>query len=53
MRVVGKIERYIEQPLKRRIIEELRPKHKEARPPSKKKNKSKEKNVSNKENNKE
>ncbi len=48
MRVVGKIERYIEQPLKRRIIEELRPKHKEARPPSKKKTKSKEKNVSKK-----
>ncbi len=37
MRIVGKIERYIEQPLKRRIIEELRPKHKEARVPSKKK----------------
>ncbi|WP_394205135.1 ATP-dependent RNA helicase SrmB [Shewanella waksmanii] len=37
MRIVAKIERYIEQPLKRRIIEELRPKHKEARPPSKKK----------------
>ncbi|HAY93074.1 MAG TPA: ATP-dependent RNA helicase SrmB, partial [Shewanella sp.] len=26
MRIVGKIERYIEQPLKRRVIEELRPK---------------------------
>ncbi|MDI5849552.1 ATP-dependent RNA helicase SrmB [Shewanella xiamenensis] len=37
MRIVGKIERYIEHPLKRRIIEELRPKHKEARVPSKKK----------------
>ncbi|MEL4430396.1 ATP-dependent RNA helicase SrmB [Shewanella mangrovisoli] len=37
MRIVGKIERYIEQPLKRRIIEELRPKHKEARVPTKKK----------------
>lgn len=37
MRIVGKIERYIELPLKRRIIEELRPKHKEAKPPGKKK----------------
>ncbi|ABI37870.1 DEAD/DEAH box helicase domain protein [Shewanella sp. MR-4] len=37
MRIVGKIERYIEQPLKRRIIEELRPKNKEARVPTKKK----------------
>ncbi|MFV0596107.1 ATP-dependent RNA helicase SrmB [Shewanella sp.] len=37
MRIVGKIERYIEQPLKRRIIEELRPQHKEARVPTKKK----------------
>ncbi len=48
MRVIGKIERYIEQPLKRRIIEELRPKNKEARPPSKKKVKSKDKRVSKK-----
>ncbi|MCE9677785.1 ATP-dependent RNA helicase SrmB [Shewanella sp. AS1] len=48
MRIVGKIERYIEQPLKRRIIEELRPKHKEARPPSKKKSKAKDKTVSKK-----
>ncbi|QSX36382.1 ATP-dependent RNA helicase SrmB [Shewanella sedimentimangrovi] len=37
MRVVGKIERYIEMPLKRRVIEELRPKHKEAKVPGKKK----------------
>lgn len=32
---VGKIERYTEQPLKRRVIDSLRPKHKEARPPVK------------------
>ncbi|MCT7942749.1 MULTISPECIES: ATP-dependent RNA helicase SrmB [Shewanella] len=37
IRIVGKIERYIEQPLKRRVIEELRPKHKEAKVPGKKK----------------
>ncbi|KFZ39160.1 RNA helicase [Shewanella mangrovi] len=35
--VLGKIERYTEQRLKRRVIEELRPKHKEAKPPVKKK----------------
>ncbi|WP_337879145.1 ATP-dependent RNA helicase SrmB [Rheinheimera sp.] len=34
---VGKIERYTEQALKRRVIEGLRPKHKEASPPTKKK----------------
>ncbi len=32
---VGKVERYTEQPLKRRFIEGLRPQHKEARPPVK------------------
>ncbi|MCE9685619.1 ATP-dependent RNA helicase SrmB [Shewanella sp. AS16] len=37
MRIVGKIERYIEQPLKRRVIEELRPRNKEAKVPGKKK----------------
>ncbi|ABI70520.1 MULTISPECIES: ATP-dependent RNA helicase SrmB [Shewanella] len=37
MRIVSKIERYIEIPLKRRVIEELRPKHKEAKVPGKKK----------------
>ena len=37
MRIVGKIERYIEQSLKRRVIEELRPKNKEAKVPGKKK----------------
>ncbi|GGQ19846.1 ATP-dependent RNA helicase SrmB [Shewanella litoralis] len=37
MRIVSKIERYIELPLKRRVIEELRPKHKEAKVPGKKK----------------
>ena len=31
MAVVGKIERYTEQPLKRRVIEGLRPKNKEAK----------------------
>ena len=41
MRVLGKIERYIEQPLKRRIVEGLRPKHKEARVAAKKKPKDK------------
>lgn len=35
--VVGKIERYTEQALKRRVIEGLRPKHKEANAPTKKK----------------
>ncbi|QDE32437.1 MULTISPECIES: ATP-dependent RNA helicase SrmB [Shewanella] len=37
MRIISKIERYIELPLKRRVIEELRPKHKEAKVPGKKK----------------
>jgi ATP-dependent RNA helicase SrmB len=37
MAVVGKIERYTEERLKRRVIDELRPKHKEARVPTKKK----------------
>lgn len=37
MRIIQKIERYIEQGLKRRIIEELRPKNREARAPVKKK----------------
>ncbi len=37
IRVVGKIERYIEQPLKRRFVKDLRPKNKEAKPPGKKK----------------
>ncbi|BDM63523.1 ATP-dependent RNA helicase SrmB [Shewanella sp. NFH-SH190041] len=41
MRILGKIERYIEQPLKRRVIEGLRPKHKEAKVPTKKKPKAK------------
>ncbi|WP_258405591.1 ATP-dependent RNA helicase SrmB [Shewanella zhangzhouensis] len=41
MRILGKVERYIEQPLKRRVIEELRPKHKEAKVPTKKKVKAK------------
>ncbi|MBT1443556.1 ATP-dependent RNA helicase SrmB [Shewanella sp. JM162201] len=41
MQVLGKVERYIEQPLKRRVIEELRPKHKEAKVPGKKKVKGK------------
>lgn len=53
MRIVGKIERYIEQPLKRRIIEELRPKHKEARVPTKKKAKVKAKEAAKKTNKKE
>jgi ATP-dependent RNA helicase SrmB len=35
--IVPKIERYTEQPLKRRIIAELRPQNKEAKPPTKKK----------------
>ncbi len=33
--MVGKVERYTETPLKRRVIEGLRPKHKEARPSTK------------------
>lgn len=33
--IVGKVERYTQQALKRRVIEELRPKHKEAKAPSK------------------
>ncbi len=37
MGILAKIERYTKQRLKRRVIEELRPKHKEARPPVKKK----------------
>ncbi|WP_394131180.1 ATP-dependent RNA helicase SrmB [Shewanella maritima] len=43
MRIVAKIERYIEQPLKRRIIESLRPNNKEAKVPTKKKAKDKKK----------
>ncbi|GLS83072.1 ATP-dependent RNA helicase SrmB [Paraferrimonas haliotis] len=39
--VLPKIERFTEQQLKRRIIKELRPKHKEAKPPTKKKVKKK------------
>ncbi|GGI92015.1 ATP-dependent RNA helicase SrmB [Shewanella gelidii] len=41
IRIVGKIERYIEQPLKRRVIEGLRPNNKEAKAPGKKKAKAK------------
>ncbi|WP_025819286.1 ATP-dependent RNA helicase SrmB [Shewanella marina] len=37
MRILSKIERYIEQPLKRRAIEGLRPNNKEAKVPTKKK----------------
>ncbi|BAJ00697.1 ATP-dependent RNA helicase SrmB [Shewanella violacea] len=37
IRVVGKIERYIDQVLKRRFIKDLRPKNKEAKPPGKNK----------------
>ncbi|WP_076416146.1 ATP-dependent RNA helicase SrmB [Shewanella sp. UCD-KL12] len=37
IRVVGKIERYTDQPLKRRFIKDLRPKNKEAKPPGKNK----------------
>jgi len=37
IRVVGKIERYTEQVLKRRFIKDLRPKNKEAKPPGKNK----------------
>ncbi len=33
--MVGKVERYTEQPLKRRVVEGLRPKNKEARPSTK------------------
>ena len=36
MAMVAKIERYTEERLKRRVIDELRPKHKEARVPVKK-----------------
>ena len=36
MAVIGKIERYMTEPLQRRVIEELRPKNKEARVPQKK-----------------
>ena len=35
--IVGKVERYIEQKLKRRVIKGLEPQHKEAKIPSKKK----------------
>ncbi|MFT4939801.1 MAG: ATP-dependent RNA helicase SrmB [Paraglaciecola sp.] len=35
--ILPKIERYIQQALKRRVIDELRPQNKEAKPPSKKK----------------
>lgn len=41
MRIVAKVERYVEQALKRRVIEGLRPKHKEAKIPTKKKSKTK------------
>ena len=37
MAMVAKIERYTEERLKRRVIDELRPKHKEALVPVKKK----------------
>ena len=37
MKILGKIERYTDQQLKRRYIDGLRPKHKEAKVPSKKK----------------
>lgn len=37
MGIVAKIERYTNQRLKRRVIDELRPKNKEAKPPMKKK----------------
>ncbi|MCC5853665.1 MAG: ATP-dependent RNA helicase SrmB, partial [Alkalimonas sp.] len=37
MAILSKIERYTEQKLKRRFIEGLRPKHKEAKVPVKKK----------------
>ncbi|AZG35025.1 MAG: ATP-dependent RNA helicase SrmB [Shewanella psychromarinicola] len=48
MRIISKIERYIELPLKRRVIEELRPKHKEAKVPGKKKANAKEARVTSK-----
>ncbi len=41
MRILGKIERYMEQPLKRRVIDGLRPQNKEAKVPGKKKVKAK------------
>lgn len=41
IRVVGKIERYLSTPLKRRFIAGLRPKNKEAKPPGKNKVKGK------------
>ncbi len=41
MAVLAKIERYTEQKLKRRVIDSLRPKHKEAKVPVKKKKKAK------------
>lgn len=40
MRIVKKVENYTKQPLQRRVIDELRPQFKEAKVPSKKKNKS-------------
>ncbi|MDD8061330.1 ATP-dependent RNA helicase SrmB [Shewanella metallivivens] len=52
MRIVSKIERYIELPLKRRVIEELRPKHKEAKVPGKKKANAKDAKVKSKKNKK-
>jgi len=48
IRVVGKIERYMDQPLKRRFIKDLRPKNKEAKPPGKNKVKPGEKTFSKK-----
>ncbi|MBW8183004.1 ATP-dependent RNA helicase SrmB [Shewanella nanhaiensis] len=48
IRVVGKIERYMDQPLKRRFIKDLRPKNKEAKPPGKNKVKPSEKSFSKK-----
>ncbi|WP_299796065.1 ATP-dependent RNA helicase SrmB [uncultured Shewanella sp.] len=48
IRVVGKIERYMGQPLKRRYIKDLRPKNKEAKPPGKNKVKPGDKNYSKK-----
>lgn len=41
MEIVGKIERYTDQKLKRRVIEGLEPKHKEAKIPKKSKSKKK------------
>ena len=43
MPVIGKIERYMEQPLERRVIKELKPKHREASVSKKKKPQSKSK----------